>query len=100
MPDKLNYIKNMIWMMCCDGKIADGEKKFLHKAAKEISVDIADWNQLLKEVLAAGHQLYPIADRDKAIATLQSLVVMAKADGKIDAAEKNYLLKSSIKFQF
>ncbi|MBW8035839.1 MAG: hypothetical protein FVQ79_09465 [Planctomycetes bacterium] len=93
MPDKLNYIKNMIWMMCCDGEIAGGEKNFLHKAAKEISVDIADWNQLLKEVIAAGRQVYPITDRDEAIATLKSLVVMAKADGKVVDAEKNYLLK-------
>lgn len=93
MPDKLNYIKNMIWMMCCDGEIADGEKKFLQKAAKEISVDIADWNQLLKEVVAAGPQIYPVTDCGKAVATLKSLVVMAKADGKIDNAEKGYLLK-------
>lgn len=93
MSDKLNYIKNLIWMMCCDGVIADGEKKFLRKAAKEISVDIADWNKLLKEVVAAGPQVYPITDRDEAIATLKSLVVMAKADGKVDDSEKEYLLK-------
>lgn len=93
MPDKLNYIKNMMWMMCCDGEIADGEKKFLRKAAKEISVDIADWDQLFKEVVAAGPEVYPITNCDKAIATLKSLVVMAKVDKKIDDAEKEYLLK-------
>lgn len=93
MPDKLNYIKNMIWMMCCDGNIADAEKKFLQKAAKEISVDIADWNKLLKEVVETGPHVYSITDQDKAIATLQSLVVMSKADGKIVDQEKEYLLK-------
>lgn len=93
MPDKLNYIKNMIWMMCCDGKIVDGEKKFLRKAAKEISVDITDWNKLLKEVVAAGQQIYPIADRDKAIATLQSLVVMAKASGTVEDVQRDGILK-------
>ena len=93
MTDKLNYIKNMIWMMSCDGEIAGREKKFLRKAAKEISVDIADWNQLLKEVVAAGPEVYPITDRDKAIAALKSLVVMAKVDKKVDGREKEYLLK-------
>lgn len=54
MLDKLNYIKNMIWMMYCDGGIAEREKKFLRKAAKVISVGITDWNRLFREVVATG----------------------------------------------
>jgi len=93
MPDKLNYIKNMMWMMCCDGKIADREVKFLKKAAKEVSAEIDDWKMLLKEVKSSGPQVYPINNREKAVAALKSLVIMAKVDGKIDAQEKEYLLK-------
>jgi uncharacterized tellurite resistance protein B-like protein len=93
MEDKLNYIKNMIRMMCCDGEIASREKKFLGRAAKEIGAQIDDWNALLKEVLAEGTELYPISNRDRAIATLKSLVVMAKADRKIDEREKECMLR-------
>ena len=93
MEDKLNYIKNMIRMMCCDGEIAAREKKFLGRAAKEIGAQVGDWNGLLKEVLSEGTKLYPMANRDKAIATLKSLVVMAKADKKVDEREKEYLLR-------
>ncbi|MCF7955898.1 MAG: TerB family tellurite resistance protein [Phycisphaerae bacterium] len=89
--DKLNYIKNMIWMMCCDGDIAEREKKFLGATAKAIGAQIEDWNALMKEVVADKGRLYPINDRPKAIATLKSLVVMAKADNKLDATEKDYL---------
>jgi uncharacterized tellurite resistance protein B-like protein len=89
--DKLNYIKNLIWMMCCDGDIAEREKQFLGRTAKEIGAQIDDWNALMKEVVADKGQLYPISDRPKAIATLNSLVVMAKADNKLDASEKDYL---------
>lgn len=91
--DKLNYIKNMIWMMCCDGEIDEREKKFLSRAAKEINLKVDNWNDLLKEVLADGTRLYAIQNRDKAIATLKSLVVMAKADRKIDEREKDYILR-------
>ena len=91
--DKLNYIKNMIWMMCCDGDIAEREKKFLGKAAKEIGAVVEDWNALMKEVIAGKGQLYSISDRQKAIATFKSLVVMAKADNKIDPMEKEYILR-------
>lgn len=93
MEDKLNYIKNMIRMMCCDGEIARREKKFLARAAKEIGAEVGDWNKLLKEVLSEGTKLYPISNRDRAIATLKSLVVMAKADRKIDEREKEYILR-------
>ena len=92
MEDKLNYIKNMIRMMCCDGEIAAREKKFLGRAAKEIGAEVGDWNTLLKEVLSEGEKLYPISNRDRAIATLKSLVVMAKADRKIDECEKECML--------
>lgn len=91
--DRLNYIKNMIRMMCCDGEIARREKKFLGRAAKEIGIQVDDWNKLLKEVLAEGTKLYPVTDREKAIATLKSLVVMAKADKKVDEREKEYILR-------
>ncbi|MCF7955755.1 MAG: hypothetical protein K9M75_08140 [Phycisphaerae bacterium] len=89
--DKLNYIKNMIWMMCCDGDIAEREKKFLSATAKSIGAQIEDWNALMKEVVADKGKLYPISDRTKAIATFKSLVVMAKVDNKLDAAEKDYI---------
>ena len=91
--DKLNYIKNMIWMMCCDGEIAEREKKFLNRAAKEIDLQMDDWNALVKEVLADETKIYTIQNRDRAIATLKSLVVMAKADRKIDEREKDYILR-------
>lgn len=91
--DKLNYIKNMIWMMCCDGEIAEREKKFLNRAAKEIDLQMDDWNALVKEVLADETKIYTIQNRDRAIATLKSLVVMAKADRKIDHREKEYMLR-------
>ena len=93
MEDKINYIKNMIRMMCCDGEIASREKKFLGRAAKEIGAEVGDWNALLKEVLAEGTKLYPISNRDRAIATLKSLIVMAKADRKIDEREKECMLR-------
>ena len=93
MEDRLNYIKNMIRMMCCDGEIASREKKFLSRAAKEIGAEVDDWNKLLKEVLAEGTKLYPLQNREKAIATLKSLIVMAKADKKVDQREKEYILR-------
>lgn len=95
--DCLNYIKNMIRMMCCDGEIASREKKFLGRAAKEIGAEVDDWNRLLREVLGdvmtEGTKLYPVTNRDKAIATLKSLIVMAKADKKVDQREKEYILR-------
>jgi uncharacterized tellurite resistance protein B-like protein len=93
MDDRLNYVKNMIRMMCCDGEIAKREKKFLSRAAKEIGIQVDDWNRLLKEVLGEGAKLYPMSDREKAIATLKSLVVMAKADKKVDEREREYILR-------
>jgi hypothetical protein len=83
----------MIWMMCCDGEIAEREKKFLSRAAKEIDLKVDDWNALMKEVLVDETKLYAIQNRERAIATLKSLVVMAKADRKIDEREKEYMLR-------
>jgi uncharacterized tellurite resistance protein B-like protein len=93
MEDRLNYIKNMIRMMCCDGQIASREKRFLSRAAKEIGAEVGDWNGLLKEVLSEETKLYPMTNRDRAVATLKSLVVMAKADKKVDEREKEYILR-------
>lgn len=91
--DKLNWIKNLIQMMCCDRRIDKAEKEFLFRAAKELDVRIDDWNKLLKRVLKDERVRYPISDRAKAIAALKSLVVMAKADKKVDEHEKRYILR-------
>ncbi len=91
--DKLNWIKNLIQMMCCDRRIDKAEKEFLFRAAKELDVRIDDWNTLLKRVLKDERVRYPISDRAKAIAALKSLVVMAKADKKVDESEKRYILQ-------
>ena len=91
--EKLNLVKNLIRMMCCDGEISSREKKFLAKAAKEVELKVEDWNVLAKEVTRAGSALYPIEDRDRGIATLKSLVVMAKADKKVDEQEKKFLVQ-------
>lgn len=89
--DRLNWIKNLIQIMCCDRDIARGEKKFLARAAKELRVEVRDWNALLQRVLKDERIRYPVEDHDKAIATLKSLVVMAKADGHIHKNEKHYI---------
>ena len=92
--DKLNLVKNLIRMMCCDGEISSREKKFLAKAAKEVELEVDDWNRLVKEVSKdAAAALYPIADKDRSIATLKSMVVMAKADKKVDKQEKKFLIR-------
>ena len=85
--DKTNCIKNLIQLMCCDGRIASREKKFLFSAAKELGVQVEDWNALLKEVVREQPILYPIGDRDKAVSTLKAMVVMAKADRQLDEKE-------------
>jgi uncharacterized tellurite resistance protein B-like protein len=89
--DSVNCIKNLIQMMCCDGKLDRQEKKFLAAAAKQMSFDVeafGGWNQLIKQVHKDGANLYPIKDEQKAISTLKGLVVMAKADRQIDKREK------------
>lgn len=89
--ENINCLKNFIQLTCCDGKIHPREKAFLFKAAKELSVEVADWNALLKDVLKDDTPFYPIENRDKAIAALKALVVLAKADGKVDPTEKKFV---------
>ena len=91
--DKLNWIKNLIQMMCCDRHIDKAEKEFLFRAAKELDIRVDDWNELLKRVLKDERVRYPISDRASAIAALKSLVVVAKADKKVDEREKRYILQ-------
>lgn len=91
--DKLNYLKNLILMMCCDGQVASREKKFLARAAKEIGQQVDNWGLLVKEVVQEKADSYPIKDRDRAIATLKSLLVMAKADKHVDQREKKFLVQ-------
>ncbi len=91
--DKLNYVKNLVWMMCCDGRIDAGEKKFLKHAAGEVGLEVDDWNGLVKGVISDGTGHYPVGNREKAIATLKSLMVMAKADKVVDPKEKEFLAK-------
>ncbi len=90
--DSLHCLKNLLQLMCCDGSIHDREKRFLKKAADELSVTVDDWNGLLKEVLRDNIPYYPVSDRDKALAVLKALMLMAKADGKVDEKEKQYVL--------
>ncbi|MFZ9011454.1 MAG: hypothetical protein ACO21J_03830 [Anaerohalosphaeraceae bacterium] len=86
--DNLNCIKNLIQLMCCDGRLHTAEKSFLKRAATELGVQVDDWNGLLKEVLRDSVPFYPVQNRDKAVATLKSLIVMSKVDGLVDVKEK------------
>ena len=86
--DNLNCLKNLMQLMCCDGTIHPEEKSFLSRAAGELGVQVDDWNGLLKQVLNDNVPLYPVQNRDKAIATLKALIVMSKADGRVDSKEK------------
>ena len=92
-PNKLNCVKNLMRLMCCDGTIRTAEKSFLSRAATELGVQVADWNGLLKEVLGDAAGPYPIQDRDKAVAALKALIVMSKADGQVDPKEKAFALQ-------
>ena len=87
--DNLNCIKNLMQLMCCDGTIRIAEKSFLSRAATKLGVQVDDWNGLLKEVLKDGARLYPVQNRDEAVATLKSMIVMSKADGWVDPKEKS-----------
>lgn len=91
--DKLNLVKNLIRMMCCDGEISSREKKFLARTAKEVELKVDDWNSLVKQVNSEASALYPIDDKERAVATLKSMIVMAKADKKVDEQEKKFLLQ-------
>ncbi|MCD6175950.1 MAG: hypothetical protein J7K65_09330 [Planctomycetes bacterium] len=86
--DNLNCIKNLMQLMCCDGTIHAAEKSFLSRAATELGVQVDDWNGLLKEVRKDSVPLYPVQNRNKAVATLKSLIVMSKADGRVNPKEK------------
>lgn len=91
--DRLNWIKNLIQLMCCDRDIDKSEKEFLFKAARQLQVEVSDWNGLLKLVLKDDRIRYPIEDEAMAIAALQSLVVMANADHDVKDVEKQYILR-------
>jgi len=91
--DNLNCIKNLMQLMCCDKTIHAAEKSFLSRAATELGVQVDDWNKLLKEVRKDGVPLYPVQNRDKAVATLKSLIVMSKADGRVDSKEKAFAVQ-------
>ena len=91
--DNLNCLKNLMRLMCCDGRIHTKEKAFLGTAAKELAVQVADWNALLKDVLNDTVPFYPMQDRDKAVAALKAMIVMAKADGTVDEKEKQFALQ-------
>ncbi|MHC4552005.1 MAG: TerB family tellurite resistance protein [Planctomycetota bacterium] len=91
--DNINCLKNLMRLMCCDSRIDKKEKAFLGTAAKELSIQVEDWNGLLKEVLGDNIPFYPMQDRDKAIAALKAMIVMAKADGTVDEQEKQFALQ-------
>jgi uncharacterized tellurite resistance protein B-like protein len=90
--DRINWIKNLIQLMCCDGSITDRERKFLFKVARQLRVDVPDWDALLKSVLHDARVRYPISDHDTALAVLKSLIVIANADGRINDDENRYIL--------
>ncbi len=91
--ENINCLKNFMQLVCCDGTIHPNEKAFLYTAAKEMAVTVDDWGALLKEVLKDDIPFYPIADRDKAIAALKAMIVLAKADGQVDEREKKMALQ-------
>lgn len=91
--DKLNYIKNLIWMMCCDKDADTAEKKFLKRAAKEIDLKVDNWTELIKGVVRDGTGKYPVSNRDRAIAALKSLMIMARADKVVKDEEKDFLVQ-------
>jgi len=90
--DRINWIKNLIQLMCCDGSITDRERKFLFKVARQLRVAVPDWDALLKSVLHDARVRYPISDHDTALAVLKSLIVIANADGRINDDENRYIL--------
>jgi len=77
--------------MCCDGKLDQREKKFLASAAKQMQFQVDDWDRMIKNVYRDQIDLYPVADRQRAVATLKGLIVMAKADRHIDKREKTLI---------
>lgn len=91
--DNLNCLKNLIQLMCCNKIIHPAEKAFLKTAADQLDISVDDWKGLLKEVLSDNIPYYPVSDREKAIAVLKALVVMAKSDGQVDEKEKQFVMQ-------
>lgn len=89
--DKMSCLKNLIRMMCVDGAVSGREKRFLAQAAGQLGLEIEDWNGLLKEVLAKKDRLDEFEDRAAGIAALKAMVVMAKADKRVEPEEKDLL---------
>lgn len=89
--DGLNCLKNLLQIMCSDGRIESREKAFLLKAAKSLQVEVTDWSVLLKEVTKDGQDIYPIEHKEKAAATLKAMALMAKADNIVDEKERKLL---------
>ena len=91
--DTMNCLKNLMQLMCCDGMIHPKEKAFLFRAAEQLAISVDDWNALLKEVLDDNIPFYPVSDREKAVAALKAMVVMAQADGQVGEKEKQFALQ-------
>jgi len=91
--DELNCIKNLLQVMCANGAIHAKEKTFLVRAANTLGVQIDDWKGLLKEVLGDDVPLYPMANHDKAVATLKGLITMSRGDGAVVPKEKKFVLQ-------
>lgn len=91
--DNINCLKNLLQLMCCDKIIYPAEKAFLKKAADQLEVPMDDWNGLLKEVLRDNIPFYPVSDREKAVAVLKALIIMAKSDNQVDTKEKQFVLQ-------
>ncbi|MBL7214272.1 MAG: TerB family tellurite resistance protein [Phycisphaerae bacterium] len=97
-PDNMNCLKNLMRLMCCDGVIQPQEKAFLSRAATELAVLVDDWNALLREVISDNISFYPVSNREKALAALKAMVVMAKTDGQVDEKEKQFVLQFAKSF--
>lgn len=91
--DSLNCLKNLLRLMCCDGKIEPREKAFLARAAQELAVPVENWQTLLQAVLKDSVGCWPIENRTKAAAALKAMIIMAKADGRVDEVEKQFILR-------
>lgn len=91
--DRGHCLRNLVRLMCCDGKITETERRFLAKVARELNAKVRDWPAFVKETLADPRDLWPVADRRRAIATLKSLVAMARADGRVGQREKGHIAR-------
>jgi len=50
--DRGHCLRNLVRLMCCDGKITEPEKRFLAKVAHELNAKVRDWPAFVKETLA------------------------------------------------